>query len=123
VPTDFEFGLSPLIFPRREDDSPWDGKRLRFCEYARCAALTTFPPYRPERAKQLMSLMGGTYASRGMTSLDEGLYPKDSEHVYAGAYDQALVVGSTVAADSAFDGGVPLGCGSRGQVAPRRRAS
>jgi len=83
--------------------------------------LTTFPPYRPERAKQLMSLMGGTYASRGMTSLDEGLYPKDSEHVYAGAYDQALVVGSTVAADSAFDGGVPWVVDHAGRLLPGAR--
>jgi hypothetical protein len=69
--------------------------------------LTTFPPHQPARAKQLLSLLGGSYASRGMTTLEEGIYPKDGDQLYVGAYDQALVIGSTSIVQDSFHGGVP----------------
>ena len=69
--------------------------------------LTSFPPHQPDRAQKLLSLLGGTYASRGMTTFEEGIFPKDGDHLYVGAYDQALVVGSTSIVDNSFHGGVP----------------
>ena len=43
-----------------------------FCIFASASdapPLTTFPPHRPDRAKQLLALLGGSYASRGMSPL------------------------------------------------------
>jgi hypothetical protein len=69
--------------------------------------LTTFPAHQPARAKQLLSLLGRSYASRGMTTLEEGIFPKDGDHLYVGAYEQAIVVGSTSIVNNSFHGGVP----------------
>jgi hypothetical protein len=71
------------------------------------APLTDFPPHRPERARQLLSLLGGSYASRGMTTLEEGIFATDGDHLYVGAFDQAVVVGGTSIVNESFHGGVP----------------
>jgi len=41
-----------------------------------------------------------------MTTFEEGIFPKNGE-LYVGAYDQAIVVGSTGIVDHSFDGGIP----------------
>lgn len=69
--------------------------------------LKSFPAHEPQKARQLLTLLGSSYESRGMTTLEEGVYPRGGEHLYVGAYEQALVVGSMDFLDSAFEGGVP----------------
>jgi hypothetical protein len=71
------------------------------------APLTDFPPHQPERAQKLLSLLGGSYASRGMTTLEEGIFPRDGDRLYVGAFEQAIVVGSTGIVGNSLHGGVP----------------
>jgi hypothetical protein len=42
-----------------------------------------------------------------MTTLEEGIFPKDGDHLYVGAYEQAIVLGSTRIVDHSFHRGVP----------------
>jgi hypothetical protein len=69
--------------------------------------LKSFPPHRPEKAKQLLSLLGGRYKSAGMATLEQGVNPRGRKHLYLGVYDEAVVIGNHGLVDHSFDGNVP----------------
>lgn len=69
--------------------------------------LKSFPPHRPEKAKQVLSLLRGKYKSIGMATLEQGIYPEKRNQLYLGSYDEAVVIGNYGLVDRAFDGSVP----------------
>lgn len=69
--------------------------------------LTTFPPHRPDRAREFLKRLGGAYQPAGPATLEQGLYPNDNEELYLGVYDQALVIGNMPITEQIFDGHVP----------------
>ncbi|QDV36889.1 DUF6928 family protein [Tautonia plasticadhaerens] len=65
--------------------------------------LGTMPPHEPVRARKLIAGLGlGPHRSRGMTTLDRGIYP---EHLVVGAYDGAAVIGHPEIGDCCLDSG------------------
>ena len=69
--------------------------------------LKSFPPHRPEKANQMLSLLSGRYKSLGMSTLEQGIYPRKRNQLYLGCYDEAIVIGNDGLVDHAFDGEVP----------------
>jgi len=69
--------------------------------------LTSFPPPLPERAREFLKLLGGTFRSEGATTLEKGLYPAGNDELYVGAYEGAFVLGSIPITEEAFAGVVP----------------
>src|SRR3954454_15518038 len=65
--------------------------------------LGTMQPHDPGRAEGLIAQLGlGRHRSRGMTTFDEGIYPK---HLVGGAYDGAAVIGHSEIGNSCLDSG------------------
>lgn len=79
------------------------------------AYLTTFPPPRPDNAREFLGLLGGVYEGRGESTLEDGLYPQDANDLYLGAYEGAIVLGSIPVCEEVFSGGVPraIDCATR----------
>jgi hypothetical protein len=69
--------------------------------------LTTFPAPQPAKARALLEKLGGSYEGQGETTLERGLYPKGDDELFVGAYDGAIVLGSTPLAEHVFDSEVP----------------
>jgi hypothetical protein len=84
--------------------------------------LTTFPPHRPDRAREFLSRLGGHYELVGPATLESGVYPSDDKDMYVGAYDRALVIGALPLADEAFSGAVPRAVSAANDLLPNSRA-
>lgn len=84
--------------------------------------LTTFPSPNPAKARDFLRRLGGTYQSKGEATFEDGLYPRDNDDLYVGAYTNALVLGSRLIAEEAFADGVPRAVQCATELLPGCRA-
>jgi hypothetical protein len=64
--------------------------------------LTQFPKLSPEKAREFLALLGGSYKYKGEATFEDGLYPQDPSDLYIGVYDHAIVLGSLPITEEAF---------------------
>src|SRR5581483_2235653 len=69
--------------------------------------LASFPAPIPQKAREFLLKLGQPYRGLGEASLDTALYPGSDTELYIGAYDHALVLGSSSIAQRVFMGEVP----------------